>query len=169
MADLSGRVSTMSGLKSFARLAAPVALLLAQPLYAQNDSPAALFALMDKNEWCPAGSVYVDLRTGAFLLRPRLQRPACQDPKSQAPVERGRLDQASLLELRSASAKAREAGLARKICLLRLSNGGPEALTIFAPGLSATTPENEGCWSDEATALHDRLYRLFGQPRQPRK
>jgi len=144
---------------------ASLALLAAQPLYAQNDSSAVVFALMGKNEWCPGGSVYLELDTGTFMLNPRLQRRACADPKTQIRIERGKLSNEQLLELRSAYSKARQAGLSRKSCDILISNGGPEALIINGPAFSAATPEDVGCWSEEAKILHDKLFRIFGAQR----
>lgn len=145
---------------------ASLALLSAQPLYAQEGGSAVVFALIDKNEWCPGGSVYVDLDTGSFMLSPRLQRFACENPKARSRIERGTLSQKQLLELRSAYSEARQAGLGRKSCELVISNGGPEALIINGPAFSAATPQNEGCRSEEAKALHGKLFRMFGEKRQ---
>lgn len=141
------------------------ALLAGQPLYAQNGNSAVVFALMDKNEWCPGGTVNIDLSTGTFMLLPRQKRPACKEPKTQRVVERGKLGQKLLIELRSAYGKARQAGLAQESCGLVVSNGGPESLVVAGPAFAATTPENEGCWSKEAKALHSKLFQLFGEQR----
>jgi hypothetical protein len=139
-----------------------LALLPIQSLRAQPAAePATVFALMDRNEWCPGGSVYLDLHTGSFLLYPRLGRPACADVEEHPPVQRGTLGEAELQAVRSAYSKARRAGLRRDHCELVVSNGGPEALVITAPGFSDRTPENIGCWSAEASALQDKLFDLF--------
>ena len=120
---------------------------------------------MDKNEWCPGGSVYVDLNTGSFMLQRRQDRPVCHDAKTRRFVEQGKLSRKALVELRLAYGKAREAGLGRQPCQLIVSNGGPEVLVIAGPAFSAAAPENEGCWSKEASTLHAKLFRLFGQKR----
>lgn len=150
-------------------LLAPVTLVLAQPLHAQNDGSAAVFALIDKNEWCPGGSVYVDLQTGSFMLYPRLDRPACKEAKMQTAVEQGKLSAAPLQDLRSAYGEARRAGLQRKVCDLVVSNGGPEALVMTGSAFAATAHPNEGCWSEEAQALHNKLFTLFGEQRRRRQ
>lgn len=147
--------------------AIPVALtvlLSSQTLAAQDDdSSGSVFALIDRNEWCPGGSVYLDLESGSFLLYPRQPRPACADLNSTPAVERGSVAGEDLRILRAAHLEARRAGLEKENCELVVSNGGPEALVITGPAFSAITPENEGCWSDEATALHNELFRVFGQ------
>lgn len=145
--------------------ALPLALsaaLAAQP----NDSSAAVFALITENEWCPGGSVFLDLRTGSFMLHPRLTRPACADPKVVVTVEHGTLHAPVLKRIQSAYAAARRAGLRRDKCDFIVSNGGPEVVVITAPGFAATTPEDEGCWSKEATALHHELFEAFGRQRE---
>jgi hypothetical protein len=129
-------------------------------------SSGAVFALIDSNEWCPGGSVYVDLRTGSFMLYPRLPRPACTDRKLEPAVEHGTLGAAALHHLRVVYAEARRAGLRRDKCDPVISNGGPQVLVITAPNFSDTTPEELGCWSREATTLHRELFEVFGGQRR---
>lgn len=139
-----------------------------QPVVTDPQS-AAVFALIDDNEWCPGGSVYVDLRTGAFMLYPRVARPACADQTSETAVEHGTLGRTQLERLRSSYAEARRVGLRRDPCDVVVSNGGPRAVVITAPSFSASTPEEEGCWSAEANSLYRTLFDVFGKQRQPRK
>jgi hypothetical protein len=145
---------------------AAVALLPAPALGAGEDEyRAAVFALIDANEWCPGGSVYLDLATGSFQLYPRLNRRACQDKDTHPLVEQGTLPADELAVLRSDYREAVNAGLKREQCELVVGNGGPEALVLTGPGFSAETPENLGCWSGEARALHNDLFRVFGAQR----
>jgi hypothetical protein len=143
---------------------AAVAFTAAPPLAARQDNyRAAVFALIDANEWCPGGSVYLDLETGAFMRHPRPIRADCRDAGDRAPVEQGRLADSDLRRLRAAYLEARRVGLRREECSLIVTNGGPEALAITAPGFSAVTPDNMGCWSDAAEGLHRELFELFGE------
>lgn len=97
---------------------------------------------------------------------PRRAAPACKDAKTRAPVERGKLSEETLqLFLRPAYTNARSAGLRRDRCSGLISNGGREVLVISEPAFSAATPEEEGCWSREALALHRKLFLLFGDER----
>lgn len=125
----------------------------------------AVFAMIDSNEWCPGGSVYVDLRTGSFMLYPRVPRPACKERKIGPAVERGTLSTAALKRLWASSDRAIRAGLRRQSCAFIVSNGGPQTLTITAPQFSESTPDELGCWSEEATTLHRQLFELFGAKR----
>lgn len=152
--------------KSMIALTATLTATSEQPPVSQPQA-GTVFALIDENEWCPGGSVYLDLRTGAFMLHPRLARPACADPAAQTSVEHGMLGSVELQRLRLAFAEARRAGLRREPCEFVVSNGGPQALVIIAPGASASAPENDGCWSAAASALHRQLYEVFGRQRHP--
>jgi hypothetical protein len=155
-------------LRAIAAIVAVIPLLAIEPAAAQSTPAAgAVFAMIDDNEWCPGGSVYLDLESGAFMLYPRLARPACGDRKSSAGVEKGTLDVPTLRRLRAASAEARRVGLKREQCDLVISNGGPQAVVITAPGFSEATPDELGCWSKEATALYDKLFEAFGRQRRP--
>jgi len=148
-------------------LVGSLAIAAGTPLQAQTDQLGTVFALLDKNEWCAGGSVYLDLKSGAFLSYPRLARPACTDSKNQHSVKRGRLHGSELEALRTAYLAARLAGLKRENCDPAVSNGGPEALALTGPAFSARTPENEGCWSSEAVALHRQLFKVFGGQEAP--
>jgi hypothetical protein len=121
--------------------------------------------MIDNNEWCPGGSVYLDLKTGSFMLYPRHRQPACSDRQAKILVEHGTLSPARLAAVRQAYAQARRAGLKRKQCELVISNGGPQAVVITAPGFSDATPEELGCWSKEATGLYESLFEAFGKQR----
>ena len=146
---------------------AAAALLTSTSLPAQEqDVSGAVFALLDKNEWCPAGSVYLDIRRGSFLLHPRRLTRECTDPRMDATVEQGRLTADKLRPLQAAFREARRAGLGRDECALVVSNGGREVLAITGAGFYAITPEEEGCWSEAAEALHRALFEVFGEQRK---
>jgi hypothetical protein len=148
-------------------LIAALPLPAAQPAIAEGQGSGAVFAVMGRNEWCPGGSVYLDLQTGAFMLYPRLTRSACSDRTAPLPVERGTLPLVELQRVRSAYQEARRIGLSRDKCEVVISNGGPQMVVITAPGFSARTPEQDGCWSEGANRLHAVLFEVFGKQRQP--
>jgi hypothetical protein len=151
---------------SASALIAALPLPAAQPAIAEGAGSGAVFAVMGRNEWCPSGSVYLDLQTGAFMLYPRLTRSACSDRTAPSPVERGTLPLAELRRVRSAYQEARRVGLSREKCEVVISNGGPQMVVITAPGFSARTPEQDGCWSEGANRLHAVLFQVFGKQRQ---
>lgn len=155
----------MHFVKAFAALLALSFSFWSPPVLAQADTTGtsgAVFALIDNNEWCPGGSVYVDLQTGEFMLHPRPARPNCYDANIRTQVKQGTLSSDDLQIVRQAVTAAMQDGLRREPCLLVVTNGGPNQLAITAPGFSDATPEDPGCWSEGAEKLHDELFRLFG-------
>lgn len=130
-----------------------------------NEVPGAVFALMSSSEFCPSGSVYVDLRTGDFMLYPRLGRANCRNENSMPSVETGTLALGNLHRLRDAVFEATDAGLQRDDCEVNISNGGPESLVITTPSFSDAAPIETGCWSDQANKLHAVMFELFGAQR----
>jgi hypothetical protein len=155
--------------KAFIALMAGLQLLAPQAILAQPAKvPGTVFALLDSNEWCPGGSVYIDLTTGSFMLYPRVAQPACASGGANLSVERGVLASADLLRLGAAYSDAQRAGLRRSSCERVVSNGGPQAVVITTPGYSAVTPEERGCWSSEAVRLYDELFKDFGEKRRTR-
>jgi hypothetical protein len=155
-----------TSLPSLAALAA--ALIASQPLTAQeSDGSSAVFALMDRNEWCAGGSVYLDVGTGSYLLYPVPVAPECFDRTTRSPVQHGKIGGADLLTVEAALREARRAGLtdrARCAGMIALPPmAGSEVLVITESRYSERTPENKFCWSDEAKALHNELFRIFGR------
>ncbi len=141
----------------------PVGALATQP----REMSGTIFALLDKNEWCPGGSVFLDLNSGSYVLHPRLERSACADNSTVAVIEKGRVSGQVLKRVRSEFADASRLGLRKNECQIVISNGGPEILVLSSPVFSDITPENEGCWSAEAVILHQTLFDLFGRQRKP--
>ncbi len=81
-------------------------------------------------------------------------------------MQHGKIVGTDLLAVEAALSEARRAGLtdrARCAGMVPLpSMGGPEVLVITGSRYSDRTPENKLCWSDEAEALHNELFRIFG-------
>ena len=160
----------MRKLQALVMTFAALPLVAARPVGAPpRVSSGAVFALIDNNEWCPGGSVYLDLRTGSYMLYPKLARPVCTDPSRAPAVEHGTLANAALKPLREAYEAARATGLRRQGCDIVVSNGGPLALVITAPNYSVAAPEELGCWSVDAKSLYQKIYEVFGSNRASRK
>lgn len=147
-------------------VAAGLSLGAATPLSPQQAGRfGTVFALLGGGEWCSGGSVYIDLQTGSFMRYPRLNRRMCNDPNASNAVESGTLGAASLQPLRVAYDEALREGMRREKCDVIISNGGPEALVINGPTVSAASPEQPGCWSAAARRLHRLLFDSFGRQR----
>lgn len=81
------------------------ALLFLMPLPTSAGSAPGIpviFATVGHSEWCPAGNVRIDLRTGDYALTPRAARAVCRDPKLVRPIEHGQVDAERLSAIREA-------------------------------------------------------------------
>ena len=137
--------------------------------------PAALghtawvLATVGHSEWCPAGNVRLDLRTGRYALTPRASRRICGTAGLERPVVTGRLEPARLAPIRAAYLRARAEGLVHPDCengrgpgdRIVISNGGRQLLVVAHGAATIWPPEDLGCWSDAANALHARLDEAF--------
>ena len=99
-----------------------------------------LISTVGESEWCPSGSVSIDLRSGAYVLTPRLPRNRCQVPSAKKPVRSGALSPSDLRRVRSASLRVAVQGARSADChasetppgygLVVISNGGPEKVVL---------------------------------------
>jgi hypothetical protein len=97
-----------------------------------------------------------------------LRGPACLDADVRPAAEQGTLGENDLQAVRSAYRRLVEAGsMRREVCEPIVTNGGRELLGVSGARGSSVTPELEGCWSLEAMALHDELFDIFGEQRDP--
>jgi hypothetical protein len=129
---------------------------------------AWIFLTVGQSEWCPAGNVMLDLRTGSYALTPRAQRSVCNDANLERPVIHGRLVGEQLAAARSAYLRVLSEGLESPVCrsgrrpnYIVISNGGPQILLVANGSSSISAPDDLTCWSEAATALHDALDRVF--------
>src|SRR4051794_6834026 len=96
---------------------------------------AWVFSTVGHSEWCPAGNVILDLRTGRYTLTPRASRRVCNDATFERPVEKGRLGLDQLAAVRSAYLRGQTEGLT--VCrygeqpkTVVISNGGVPILIL---------------------------------------
>ena len=137
-------------------------------------SPTAwIFSTIAHSEWCPAGNVRLDLRTGEYMLTARAPRRICHDANVERPVNRGRLPQARLNALRAAYSQALAQGLANRECAqgrqptkFVISNGGTPVLVLTTGQRTLSAPGELSCWSDAADALHAALDHEFPSARR---
>lgn len=147
-------------------------LLTAQVASAATPAPtstAAIFSTVGHSEWCPAGTAYLDLRTGRYELMPRAQRSVCHKAGLERRVKEGTLTADRLRAVRKAEEATRAEGLTSKTCRegkdptdIVISNGGRVTLVISDATHTEAAPENQSCWTDAAWALHQALERAFG-------
>ena len=153
---------------------AALAALLAAILPAESADPAALggsewiVATLAHSEWCPAGNVRLDLRSGRYALTARAAGRVCGDSGLQRPVVTGRLGSGRLEAVRGAFARAVAEGLEGPECRegkrpdhIVISNGGTPILVIATGAFQEAAPDDLTCWSDAATELQDVLDETF--------
>ena len=151
-------------------------LLLAAALAAVQPVPppalgrtAWIFSTVHHSEWCPAGNVRLDLRTGMFAVTPGAPRRLCHKPGLERPVSEGRLSGGTLMAVRAAYLQALGQGLDNPACrdgkrpqdYVVISNGGTPILVVTNGMGSLAAPDDLTCWSHAANALHETLEETF--------
>ena len=129
---------------------------------------AWVFSTVGQSEWCPAGNVMLDLRTGQYALTQRASRAVCNDPQLDRPVTRGTLTGGQLRLARAAYLRALSEGLENPVCragarpdYIVVDNGGTKVLVVTTGSLTLAAPDDLTCWSEAASALKELLDREF--------
>jgi hypothetical protein len=157
----------------------PILLMLltaSQPARTPDGSAAGrtawLVASIQHSEWCPAANVRIDLRTGRYAFTGRAPRAICKEEGLQRPVQEGRLRGEQLQTVRVAFQRALAEGLEKAACrgggagdTVIVSNGGTPILVLASGARTAAAPDQLGCWSEAAGALHHVLEDVFGVSR----
>ena len=147
-------------------------LLAAQPAPAAEAAASGrtqwLFATVGQSEWCPAGNVRLDLRTGRYAFTARAPRRTCHAPGLERPIVTGRLTGARLAAIRAAAAPIWREGLDDPACRdgrrpqrIVVSNGGTQVLVMTDGRGTLSAPDDLSCWSAAAYDLHARLDEAF--------
>ena len=148
-------------------LFAAAATAAAQPAPAQLGETAWLLATVGQSEWCPAGNVRMDLRTGSYVLTVPARLPKCTDPELERPIRAGTLDPAALAAARDAYLGTIPDGLTDPACKsgrpanLIFDNGGPRILVVANGAAAWSAPDDVSCWSEPAHRLHGLLGKMF--------
>jgi len=135
-------------------------MFLAQPTGGDaRDAPADLliFATIGHSEWCPAGNVQIDLRTGDYTLIPRAARSICNGLELVRPILRGKLEATRLAAIREAWEQARKSGLTscrRGESGGVVSNAGTPIMVLTSGARTLAAPQEYGCWSLAGSALY---------------
>jgi hypothetical protein len=130
---------------------------------------AWIFVTIDHSEWCPAGNVTVDLRTGLYSVTRGAPRRVCHDARLERPILKGRLGGEKLRRLRAAYLRVFAEDVESPLCRdgghpeeITISNGGTPVLVATSGAISLSAPDDLSCWSEAATALHEALDQVFG-------
>lgn len=124
-----------------------------------------IVATIAHSEWCPAGNVRLDLRSGRYALTARASRRVCGRSGLERPVVAGRLRSRNLEAIRAAYARAVAEGLERRECRdggkdpdhIVISNGGPQILVVATGAAQEAAPDDLSCWSEAAIELQGLL------------
>lgn len=151
-----------------------LAALLAAAQPAESADPAVLggrewiVATVAHSEWCPAGNVRLDLRSGRYALTERASRRVCGDFGTERRVVTGRLRSGRLEAVRSAYSRLLADGFEHPDCRdgkrpdhIIVSNGGTPILVIATGAFQAAAPGDLTCWSGAATDLQRLLDETF--------
>jgi hypothetical protein len=129
---------------------------------------AWIFSTVGQSEFCPAGNVTVDLRTGVYTLTPRAPRGICYDVGLERPSSKGRLSGHSLAALRAAYLRVLSEGFEKSVCRdggrpqdIIFDTGGTPILVLTNGRGTRSAPDDLSCWSAAASALHDILDEAF--------
>lgn len=141
----------------------------APPAEAQTTGRTAwVFATVGYSEWCPAGNVRLDLRTGAYELTPRASRHVCNVPGLERPMLKGKLAGDRLAGIRTAFLRATSEGLESAVCRegkkpdeIVITNAGPAILITTSGSASMSAPDDRSCWSRAARDLEQQLKEAF--------
>lgn len=152
---------------------APLAAFAAavQPLPSPDPAigrTAWVLSTIEQSEWCPAGNVRLDLRTGRYVLTPRAPRQVCNQASLERPVRTGSLAGKRLSQARAAYLRVLREGLTDPACRdggrpdrVVVSNGGPQILVVARGAGMASAPDDLSCWSPSAEALQNMLDQMF--------
>jgi hypothetical protein len=134
---------------------------------------AWIFSTIDHSEFCSAGNVKLDLRSGRYELTHRAPRKICDDANLERPVKTGKLSASQLAPIRSAYVRVLNEGFESDACRdgkhpedVVVSNGGTPILVLTTGGFSAVAPQDLTCWTDAANDFQDLLDTTFGSSRQ---
>lgn len=129
-----------------------------------------IFSTVDQSEWCPAGNVMLDLKTGRYALTPRAPRRVCNHVGLERPVIHGTIVGTQLAAVRSAYLRALSDGLENPSCRaggrpdnIVVDNGGVRVLVVTSGMATMSAPDDLVCWSEAGTALQEVMYRIFSR------
>jgi hypothetical protein len=156
----------------FALAALLAALQPAPPAHARLLGRTAwILGTVQQSEWCPAGNVRLDLRTGRYQLTPGAARSVCHDAGLERPVLNGVLRGERLEVVRAAYLLALTEGLMNPACrdggrpdVIVVNNAGTPILVLATGSATRSPPDDMACWSTAAQAVHRELEDVFERP-----
>jgi hypothetical protein len=127
-----------------------------------------IVATVAHSEWCPAGNLRLDLRSGRYALTHRASRRVCNRSGLERPTRTGRLRSERLEAVRSAYRRLVAEGFESSDCEdgkhpdnIVVSNGGTPILVVATGAAQGSAPDDLTCWSEAASDLHALLDETF--------
>jgi hypothetical protein len=157
-------------------LIAATLLAASQPASELNGQPlgqtAQIFSTVGHSEFCPAGNVRLDLRTGQYAFTARAPRRVCNNMRLERPSTTGTLDAQRLAALRAAFQRVLNEGISSVACregrrprdIIMITNGGIPILVLTTGSETMSASTDLICWSDAANSLHAALEEAFPSP-----
>lgn len=150
-----------------------VAAVAASPIHASareagSSRSESVFATVGHSEWCPPGTVRLDLGTGRYTVTaPRTWR-TCRRPPYRSRVRTAVLVGDALVDVRIAYQDAVGLGLDNPACrngrrpdAVVIGNDGILTLRLTRGGRTTSPPSDLTCWSEAARHLHRVLDNAF--------
>lgn len=130
--------------------------------------PAAVFATVGHSEWCPPGTVRLNLGTGRYTVTAPRSWRTCRRPPYRSRVSTAVLPADALTDVRIAYHDAEGLGLDNPACrnggrpgAVVIGNGGIPTLRLTSRGRTTSPPRDLTCWSEAARHLHRVLDNAF--------
>lgn len=130
--------------------------------------PASVFATVGHSEWCPPGTVRLNLGSGRYTVTAARSWRTCRRPPYRSRVRTAVLVGYALMDVRIAYQDAVGLGLDNPACRngrrpdeVVISNGGMPTLRLTRGGRTASPPNDLTCWSEAARHLHRVLDNAF--------
>jgi len=141
----------------------------------ESSRSASVFTTVGHSEWCPPGTVRLDLGTGRYTVRAPRSWRICRRPAYRSRIRTAVLAGGELATVRAAYRRVVSEGLEDPVCRnggrperFIISNGGTPILRVTSRGRTVAPPNDRNCWSDAALGLHRLLNDMFG-PRGDRR
>jgi hypothetical protein len=153
----------------FAALAM-VAGCIASPSRAAEpeDNTASVFATVGHSEWCPPGTVQLDLMTGRYTVTAPLTWRTCRRPPWARRTRTGVVPSLELIPLQVTYDMVTVEGLEHHQCRGRgrpeqivVSNGRTPLMRLTDRGRTISAPNDRACWTGAASRLQCLLEAAF--------
>jgi hypothetical protein len=135
---------------------------------------ASLVASVGHSEWCPPGTVQLDLMTGRYTVTAPRNWRTCRRPNWPRRTRTGVMTSLELVPIQVTFENATEGGLEHPLCRngghpeqIVISNGGTPVMRLTERGRTTAAPSDQTCWTGAASRLKCLLDAAFdpGDPR----